>query len=498
MQHSGWRGPFWASLLGLLAKPFCDVDLWDIPGRSPIGQHREVVSPSTSLEVFAMDIDHGVSSQDWAESSETDVTSEVLKRAYSTAVMSGVQEGSAARSSTRSAQPAICRYEEAALENATANNELPSRPCSLYFKYAKTSFDMRSLMQDVKNCGISLASVRCIQKVSADAYNITFTTPGERKLFYEKSECVYRSTDPIYSVFVYDAPFELPDDALAHRLSQYGDVKKIIRRTHLGYGRIETGVRIAKMVIHDPIPSFLRFGRRLIRLFHRDQVPTCRKCNQPGHEAKSCTNRFCFNCERIGHEAPDCTHDIRCSICKTTGHFASKCQYTWPREHNHRDAPVDDRPGTSLSSDAQESQPAPPVSGDVPEVSSPPLLESGSSSSPSSTGSSGSSPSSSSSQPSPQRMDNDDDDKDTDDDDGDDNDDGDNNMDDDTQPGAEGMDDSTPAKSPTHSEELMINAATAYTQNNTDDEELPEEPSTAKRPASSPSRKSRLPSKKKR
>ena len=71
-------------------------------------------------------------------------------------------------------------------------------------------------------------------------------------------------------------------------------------------------------------------------------------------------------------------------------------------------------------------------------------------------------------------------------------------MDDDTQPGAERMDDSTPAKSPTHSEEQMINAAAAYTQNNTDDEELPEEPCTAKRPASSPSRKSRTPSKKKR
>ena len=120
-------------------------------------------------------------------------------------------------------------------------------------------------------------------------------------------------------------------------------------------------------------------------------MPTCRRCNQPGHEAKSCANIFCFNCEGIGHEAPDCVHDIRCSICKTTGHFASKCQYTWPREHNHRDAPLDDRPGTSLTSDIQESQPPPPVSGDAPEASSPLLFESGSSSTSSPTGSSGSS-----------------------------------------------------------------------------------------------------------
>ena len=64
-------------------------------------------------------------------------------------------------------------------------------------------------------------------------------------------------------------------------------------------------------------------------------------------------------------------------------------------------------------------------------------------------------------------MDKDYDDKDIDDD--DDNDDDDDSMDDDIQPGAERMDDSIPAKSPTHSEEQMVNAATAYTQNNTDD-----------------------------
>ena len=36
------------------------------------------------------------------------------------------------------------------------------------------------------------------------------------------------------------------------------------------------GVEISK-----PVP-FLRFGRYLVRLKHRDQTPTCRKCNRPG------------------------------------------------------------------------------------------------------------------------------------------------------------------------------------------------------------------------
>ena len=174
------------------------------------------------------------------------------------------------------------------------------------------------------------------------------------------------------------------------------------------------------MSIHEPLPSFLRFGRRLVQLHHQGQVPTCRKCSQPGHEAKSCVNKFCFNCEKIGHEAPDCVHDIRCSICKAAGHLAFHCKYTWCREDSHRDAPVDDRPGTSLTNEVQDSQPLFPASEDALVPSSSPQSVSGSSSSSSTTSGS---PSSSSITQSPSQsidIDNDKDDEKDDDDDVDD------------------------------------------------------------------------------
>ena len=238
-------GPFWALLLGLLAKPFCCVDLWGPPGGRPISQWREVFSPFTSLEVSSMDNDIGNGSQNWGVSFENDVMPEVPDRAYSAVLMSGVHDGSTSGSSAHSAQPAIIRYGTATLKDVTANNEPPNHPCSLYFKYAKSAFDLRSLLQDVKKIGISVASVRCVQKVPSDAYNITFTTSEERRLFYEKSNYVSRSADAVYTVYIYDAPCELPDGALVHRLSQYGEVKKIIRRTYSGYGHLETGIRIA-------------------------------------------------------------------------------------------------------------------------------------------------------------------------------------------------------------------------------------------------------------
>ena len=87
-------GPFWALLLGLLAKPFCCVDLWGPPGLRPISQWREVFSPFTSLEVSSMDNDIGNGSQNWCVSCENDVMPEVPDRAYSAVLMSGVHDGS--------------------------------------------------------------------------------------------------------------------------------------------------------------------------------------------------------------------------------------------------------------------------------------------------------------------------------------------------------------------------------------------------------------------
>ena len=118
----------------------------------------------------------------------------VPDRAYSDVLMSGVHDGSTSGSP---AQPAIICYGTATLKDVTANNELPYHPCSLYFKYAKSAFDLRSLLQDVKKIGISVASVRCVQKVPSDACNITFTTSEERRLFYEKSKYVSRSADAV-------------------------------------------------------------------------------------------------------------------------------------------------------------------------------------------------------------------------------------------------------------------------------------------------------------
>lgn len=447
-----------------------------------------------------MSADTNIDPHERAQSSVDQEMSQESRRAYSDAVQVGLNGNSP--------QPNAIRYDQEYLKDASIGNDLPKRPCSLHFHLNVTNFTVQSLLQDVKQCGISVSSVQCAQKVSQDAYVVTFKTPEDRDLFFQNSRYIARRPDAGTFVWIYDAPCELPDDAIRDRLSAYGQVQRVQRRTYTGY-QVETGVRTTKMIIDRPVPSFLRFGRRLVRIFHVGQDATCRRCNSPGHVAKECREKICFNCEEHGHEAPDCVQPLRCSICKLPGHWAHKCKYSWARQ---RDAPVAERPGTSLRVETQDSQPSPAVSNDVGQPSSPQLF---SGSSPSSN--SGSSSASSTTQTSSQHTDDHKNDTDDDKDDGDDtdNDDDDKSPDEDSDDSMDdkghgedkddGMDDKEDNDdsmdvslisgiTPTDSEEQMIMAAAAVSQENN---EL-HESSTNKRRASPPKNRKSRSSKKKR
>ena len=188
----------------------------------------------------------------WADAAANQARNDVSSRGYSDAAKTGLDDGSP--------KPNVLRYDEKRLKEVSESNELPKRPCSIYFNCDKSSFVLQSFLQDVKKIGICLSSVLCIQEAGRDGYIVSFKTPDECRLFSEKSSYIRRSIDHVYSVSIYDAPFEMPDAALIHRLSYYGDVKKLYRRTYSGYGNLQTGVRTAKMTIYDKLPSFLRFG----------------------------------------------------------------------------------------------------------------------------------------------------------------------------------------------------------------------------------------------
>ena len=269
-------------------------------------------------------------------------------------------------------------------------NYLPKRPCSVYFKQARDPTNVQSFLAELKNHGIPVSAVKCLQRLDKESFMVTFDKPEYCEAFSSRSAFVHHAVNPVYSVFVYDAPYELHDHALGLRMQAFGDVKSVKRLKYAGYD-LETGVRMVRMSFdrYHP-PSFLRFGRRLVRLKYNGQVPTCRRCNRVGHQAKECPNTVCFNCDELGHQAGSCPHAMRCSICKSENHVAVDCSF-WCRTVSV-DAPLDDRPGVSLDPQVTEPQPAPqdsspssPSSSDSsdsssssaaspPQVSSPPLL----------------------------------------------------------------------------------------------------------------------------
>ena len=203
---------------------------------------------------------------------------------------------------------------------------------------------------------------------------MTFSTSEYRDLFLRKSSFIRRhrnSSSTCTFVVVYDTPFELSDEALAHRLSRYGSVLGFRRCNLQGYEGIKNGTRVARMELSESIPSFLRFGRKLLRVKHEGQVPTCRKCHLPDHVAKVCPNVICFNCDQLGHTFSDCKEEIKCSICKEDGHYAIDCKLSWWRRPEKVDTGDNDAaPAPLPESRPSQSLPQPPP--DEPSSDGPP------------------------------------------------------------------------------------------------------------------------------
>ena len=167
----------------------------------------------------------------------------------------------------------------------------------------------------LQNIGIPGHGVRCLQRVSNDHFCITFGKENYRHIFLKKSSFIPHFTNGrlqlpgssnLDYVAAYDIPFEMSDEAIRNRLSRFGVVRSSRRCKLQTMPGIFNGIRVFGMEISKPVPSFLRFGRYLVRLKHKDQTPTRRKYNRPGHQAKTCPNILCFNCEELGHMSDSC------------------------------------------------------------------------------------------------------------------------------------------------------------------------------------------------
>ena len=232
----------------------------------------------------------------------------------------------------------------------------PGRPCTAYFS-AEYFLDSQAVFDKLAELEIPRESVVCLARRPSRDMIITFKDQATKNPFvsyvairFQNSTSVINDED-MPSTFLndYDASHELSDEALTLRLEKYCEVVSS-RRCKLSRSHVYNGIRHYRVRIKEPLPSYLRFGKFLVRLSHDGQQHTCRRCNRAGHFANECQNIVCFNCDELGHQSRECGEAVRCCICKSTEHLARRCPYTWYNRHI-LSAPFSNRRSSGPSSD---------------------------------------------------------------------------------------------------------------------------------------------------
>lgn len=108
------------------------------------------------------------------------------------------------------------------------SNDLPKHPCSAFFQVIP-AFSIGTLIQDFKSIGVMPRSLKCLQRVPNDSYIITLGSTQDHDNFVKNSSVIARPANPAIKITVFDAPYELPDQAIRHCLEQYGEIRSVKR-----------------------------------------------------------------------------------------------------------------------------------------------------------------------------------------------------------------------------------------------------------------------------
>ena len=221
-------------------------------------------------------------------------------------------------------------------------NGVPNRPCSARFRVADSAMTAKTILDRITSTGVMRNHVKCIQRLPTGQIEATFATVADHDLFLSKAALVFgtprsfahvpTNSSAIY-VTVHNVPWELPDNLLMARLRQYGLVYSCRRAFNQSLlpEKVHDGRRVLRMTLHRDIPSFLKIGPYLLRVFYLQQPKVCWKCSSPDHIGRDCPDSYCFNCDQSGHLAADCPEYIRCSLCKSENHLAVDCDGNWGR-----------------------------------------------------------------------------------------------------------------------------------------------------------------------
>lgn len=150
------------------------------------------------------------------------------------------------------------------------------RPCSAYFKTDTFMLDSE-IFDTFLADGFRPEHVRCLQHKPTGEVFLTFHNQALRDAFLQKSSFISRHSgrwhvpntakQSLTFLTLYDAPYELPDLAIIHHLSPncQGTYKSVQASS------VFNGLRHYRVRPDYTLPSYLRYCKFLIRLYHDGQ-----------------------------------------------------------------------------------------------------------------------------------------------------------------------------------------------------------------------------------
>ena len=156
-----------------------------------------------------------------------------------------------------------------------------------------------------------------------------------------------------------DAPFELLDDAIEHRLRPFCKIfSHCCGRLH-DFPDTCNGLCHYGVSLKHSVPCYMHFGKFQLQFYHDHQIKTHGKCNSSRHLARECNHSFCFNCDTVGHTTKTCPKDMLCCIWKSPEHKAIDCRLSWYQHpapyHDHQDDLPHDRDAPRASEEMDTS-----------------------------------------------------------------------------------------------------------------------------------------------
>ena len=169
---------------------------------------------------------------------------------------------------------------------------------------------------------------------------------------------LFPADDRLRTVHLRDLPVEIEEEVVLSFLAGFGEVLSVNHCFFDDYPSVRNGNRVAKVLLDRDIPQFVEIDGCNCRVWYPRQPPQCSVCRE------------------FGHRAPTCPLSGRCRRCHQPGHMARECTQAWGPSFSvsRTDHSMEVEDDSDTSSSASEDVPSTTASVTSPVVTSPPVI----------------------------------------------------------------------------------------------------------------------------